>query len=226
MIYFLLLACGQDLKLPSEVRGEVGSFVTILAETSGKVVKFYPLDPGLSVFPPALLASTKATVVVAGQPGRYRVLAYTASGDTPSDPVLCTVVIGGAPPVPVPPMPPVPPAPGPGPVPPAPDALAMSLRGIYGGLQEAGKAQTVAALAKVFRAVDPSTVATLGQLESTLRAQSRGIPTTAIQPIRETIAEHLRSTLGEVPEMVIDEALRARARAELARVASILESLQ
>jgi hypothetical protein len=102
----------------------------------------------------------------------------------------------------------------------------MSLRGIYGGLQEAGKAQTVAALAKVFRAVDPSTVATLGQLESALRAQSRGIPTTAIQPIRETIAEHLRSTLGEVPEMVIDEALRARARAELARVASILESLQ
>ena len=226
MIYLLLLACGQDLKLPSEVRGEVGSFVTILAETSGKVVKFYPLDPGLSVFPPALLANTKATVVVAGQPGRYRVLAYTAAGDTPSDPVLCTVVIGGAPPAPVPPMPPVPPAPGPGPVPPAPDALAMSLRGIYGGLQEAGKAQTVAALAKVFRAVDPSTVATLGQLESTLRAQSRGIPTTAIQPIRETIAEHLRSTLGEVPEMVIDEALRARARAELARVASILESLQ
>lgn len=226
MIYFLLLACGQDLKLPSEVRGEVGSFVTILAETSGKVVKFYPLDPGLSVFPPALLANTKATVVVAGQPGRYRVLAYTASVDTPSDPVLCTVVIGGAPPAPVPPVPPMPPPPGPGPVPPAPDALAMSLRGIYGGLQEAGKAQTVAALAKVFRAVDPSTVATLGQLESALRAQSRGIPTTAIQPIRETIAEHLRSTLGEVPEMVIDEALRARARAELARVASILESLQ
>jgi hypothetical protein len=221
MIYLLLLACAQDLKLPVEVRGEVGSFVTILAETSGKVVKFYPLDPGLSVFPPALLANTKATVVVAGQPGRYRVLAYTAAGDTPSDPVLCTVVIGGAPPDPVPPAP-TPPAP----VPPAPDALAMSLRGIYGGLQEAGKAQTVAALAKVFRAVDPSTVATLGQLESTLRAQSRGIPTTAIQPIRETIAEHLRSTLGEVPEMVIDEALRVRARAELARVATILESLQ
>ena len=221
MIYFLLLACAQDLKLPAEVRGEVGSFVTILADTSGKVVKFYPLDPGLSVFPPALLANTKATVVVAAQPGRYRVLAYTASGDTPSDPVLCTVVIGGAPPAPVPPSP-VPPSP----VPPAPDALALSLRSIYGGLQEAGKAQTVATLAKVFRAVDPSTVATLGQLESTLRAQSRGIPTTAIQPIRETIAEHLRSTLGEVPEMVIDEALRAKARAELARVATILEGLQ
>jgi hypothetical protein len=221
MIYFILLACAQDLKLPAEVRGEVGSFVTILAETSGKVVKFYPLDPGLSVFPPALLANTKATVVVSAQPGRYRVLAYTASGDTPSDPVLCTVVIGGAPPAPVPPSP-VPPSP----VPPAPDALALSLRSIYGGLQEAGKAQTVATLAKVFRAVDPSTVATLGQLESTLRAQSRGIPTTAIQPIRETIAEHLRSTLGEVPEMVIDEALRAKARAELARVATILEGLQ
>ena len=222
MICFLLLACGQDLKLPAEVRGEVGSFVTLVAETSGKVVKFYPLDSGLSVFPPALLANTKATVVVAAQPGRYRVLAYTAAGDSPSDPVLCTVVIGGAvPPAPVPPGP-TPPAP----VPPAPDALAQSLRGIFGGLQEASKAQTVAALAKAFRAVDPATVATLGQLEAALRAQSRGIPATAIQPIRETIAEHLRSTLGENPELVMDEPLRAKARAELARVATILEGLQ
>lgn len=218
MICFLLLAIGQDLKLPAEVRGEVGSFVTILAETSGKVVKFYPLDAGLSVFPPALLANTKATVVVAAQPGRYRVLAYTAAGDAPSDPVLCTVVIGGAPPGPAP----VPPAP----TPPGPDPLAMSIRGIFGGLQEANKGQMAASLAKVFRAVDPATVATLGQLEAALRAQSRGIPATAIQPIRETIAEHLRSTLGENPELVMDEALRAKARAELARVATILEGLQ
>jgi hypothetical protein len=223
MICFLLLAIGQDLKLPAEVRGEVGSFVTILAETSGKVVKFYPLDSGLSVFPPALLANTKATVVVAAQPGRYRVLAYTAAGDTPSDPVLCTVVIGGAPPGPAP----VPPAPNPpAPTPPGPDPLALSIRGIFGGLQEASKAQMVASLAKVFRAVDPATVATLGQLEAALRAQSRGIPATAIQPIRETIAEHLRSTLGENPELVMDEAMRAKARAELARVATILEGLQ
>ena len=84
----------------------------------------------------------------------------------------------------------------------------------------------VAALAKAFRGVDPSTVATLGQLESALRTQSRGIPATAIQPIRETIAEHLRSTLGENPELAMDEPLRAKARAELARVATILEGLQ
>ena len=225
MIYLLLLAIGQDLKLPAEVRGEVGSFVTILAETSGKVVKFYPLDSGLSVFPPALLANAKATVVVAAKPGRYRMLAYTAMGDQPSEPAVCTVVIGGD----VPPPAPTPPAPGPtppAPTPPGPDPLALSIRGIFGGLQEGNKAQMVAALAKAFRGVDPSTVATLGQLESALRAQSRGIPATAIQPIRETIAEHLRSTLGESPELAMDEPLRAKARAELARVATILEGLQ
>ncbi len=114
-----------SLKVPAEVSGEVGDFITIVADTEGKKVIFYPLDKGLSVFPAALLTNPKASVVSARTPGRYRVLAITAVGDELSDPALCTVVIGGVPPGPgpgpvPPPTPPDPPPPTPPPTPPTP----------------------------------------------------------------------------------------------------------
>lgn len=208
MILLLLFLAGQDLKLPAEVRGEPAAFVTVLAETSGKSVKFYPLDPGLSVFPAALLANPKATVVTAAQPGRYRILAYTANGDTPSDPVVCTVVIGGSSP------------------PPVDDPLATALAGMFGGLQETGKAQTALSLAKVFRSVDPAKYATIGELYGALTAAGAAIPKESCRPIRERIGDHLAAVLGDDPAKAMTDDLKAKARAELARVASILEKLQ
>jgi hypothetical protein len=86
--------------LPAEVTGDVGSFVAVRASvTEAKVVKFVPLDAGLNVFPADLLADKTATVVTAGKPGRYRILAYSGNADGPSEPATVTVVIGGSPPV-------------------------------------------------------------------------------------------------------------------------------
>ena len=83
--------------VPAEVAGDVGSFVAVRASvTDAKVVKFVPVDPGLNVFPADLLADKTATVVTAGKNGRYRILCYSGNADGPSEPVVVTVVIGGA----------------------------------------------------------------------------------------------------------------------------------
>ena len=88
--------------VPKEVPGEVAAFVVVKAEvTDAKVVKFLPLDSGLSVFPSGLVVDQTVTVVVAQKPGRYRVLAYSGNADGPSEPAVTTVVIGGAVPPPV-----------------------------------------------------------------------------------------------------------------------------
>lgn len=122
-VFFLWISQvhGQTLKLPAEVKGDVGSFIAVKAETDGSVVKFYPLDAGLSVFPADLLTDKKTTVVVAARSGRYRIMAWTAKGDVPSDAAVCVVIIGDVPPTPpTPPTPPVPPPvppPGPSPIP-------------------------------------------------------------------------------------------------------------
>lgn len=107
----LCLLFAQDLKVPAEVKGEVASFVTIVAETEGKSVKFVPLDGGLSVFPQGLLSNPKATVVTSAFPGTYRLLAYTAKDGVPSDPQFTRVIIGQPGPAPQPVNPVNPPQP-------------------------------------------------------------------------------------------------------------------
>lgn len=80
------------LKLVDETKP--GSrWVTVRADTPGKVVRFVPLDPGLDPFPLPLVDG-KAFVAFAEKAGRYRVLAFTAVGDEPSLPATITVVVG------------------------------------------------------------------------------------------------------------------------------------
>lgn len=155
------------VELPPTFTGEPGNFITVLPTTNGKTVKYVYLDKGLNVFPSALLANPVATVVTAPK-GKYRLLAYTALGDVPSEPSMTIINVGGVPdnapfgpfsptplppaPVPPTPVPPTPPGPMP-PNPPQPDALESALQNIYGGLkdQEKGAAEKIAKLAAVYR---------------------------------------------------------------------------
>lgn len=125
-ILVLLVADVGDsmIRTPAEVKGDVGDFIKVEATTNCKAVKWYAMDGGLAIFPMDLLKDTRTAVVVGKQPGRYRLLAYTAAGDTPSDPAIVLVIVGNAPP-------PVPPEPGPqppGPNPPQPPTPAKELR--------------------------------------------------------------------------------------------------
>ncbi len=221
MIWALLLIAGQDLKLPAEVKGEVAAFVTVLAETSGKQVKFYPIDAGLSVFPAALLANPKATVVVAAKAGTYRLLAYSAAGDIPSDPQICRVVIGGGKPDDV--KPPLPPPPQPD-----SDPLLESLIGIYGGLQEPNKQKHIKALADIYRraAATVDQYADLGTLYGGIRrSATEVIPADAIRPIRERIAVETIRQLGDQPQAQLTPALTSKAASYFSRLGFVLEEL-
>lgn len=110
----IALAAPPGLDLPKEVRGDPSAFVRVQAKTDGKTVRWLALDPGLYLFPVELLKDSKTAVVTAARAGRYRLLAVTAAGDEPSEPAVCTVVIGEAP---APPTPPGPTPPGPTPQP-------------------------------------------------------------------------------------------------------------
>lgn len=220
-VLFFVFSQIDSLKLPAEIPGQPGAFVTILAETTGEVVRFFPLDPGLSVFPAELLSNKKATVVVAAGPGRYRVLAYTAIGGKPTEPVTTVVVIAGAP---TPIIPPIPKPPGPSPT----AALAASLGGIFGGLQEANKSQQVRALAGVYRtgAADLARHQTLGAAYLAMRAQgATQLEAGSISPIRAAIAGDMRARFGDDTATALNGDLKLALAAYLAAVADILEGL-
>lgn len=106
MLVLILALCGQNIEMPATFTGAPGQFIAIRPiKTDGKIVQYFPLDNGLSVFPAALLNDTTATVVTAVKSGKYRLLAYTALADKPSLPVIVTVVVGDGNPEPIPPVP-------------------------------------------------------------------------------------------------------------------------
>lgn len=234
MLTLLLLAFSQEIKLPAEVTAAPGTFVSLIAETKGEIVKFTAIDPGVSLFPAELLANKKSTVAVAMAAGRYRVLAWTALDGRPTDAVQVTLVVGNAP-GPVPPSPPAPPPPAPPPVPPTPpapvDDLAQILAALYGALNEDGKAAHVKALAKVYDeaaiASADSRYQTVGQLFGAIRQQSlQALPNTALTSMRERLGLVLTQALGNDPAAPLTPSSRAKALETFSRIAIILEALR
>ena len=201
----LLAALVQKVELPETIKGEPGAFVTVRPLVlEGGGVEYYPLDPGLSVFPSSLLVDKTVLVFTAPKPGRYRLLAYTAKGDKPSQPAICTVVIGDAP---------APnPGPGPGPNPgpnPLPsdittDPLYQAFESVCGGLQEpnmkANLAKYAAAWAKAGPQVDGKT---LGQWNAAVKAAAtaEGLPLGSLAAIRERVGEEVTPQVGNDPAM-------------------------
>jgi hypothetical protein len=214
MMLAALLVLGQ-LVVPAEVRGEVAEFVTVIASTEGKVVRYVALDAGLQVFPSSLLANQRATVVTSARPGRYRLLAYTSVADVPTEPVITTVIIGSSTP----------------PVPPPIDTLADALSGIYGGSQERDKAATLAKLLTLYRAAPATirspTITTTEQLYSAMVAarKTAGIADAALSPVRERIAVEWTAVMGADDRALTPE-LRDAATTLSARIVSALETIR
>jgi hypothetical protein len=216
MMLAALLVIGQ-LVVPAEVRGEVAEFVTVIATTEGKVVRYVALDQGLQVFPSSLLANQRATVVTSAKPGRYRLLAYTSVADIPTEPVITTVIIGSA-------SPPSPPSP-------IVDPLSDALGGIYGGSQEKDKAATLARLLTLYRSAPATirspTITTTEQLYAAMVAarKNAGIADAALSPVRERIAVEWTAVMGADDRALTPE-LRDAATTLSARIVSALETIR
>lgn len=203
----ICLLFGQEIRLPESIAGAPGEFVLVRPETAGKVVRYVGLDSGLSVFPSGQLADQKATVVIAVNPGKYRLLAYTAQGDIPSPPIIIQIVIGN----------------GPGPMP--VDPLADSLRAIYGAIQEPNRADTVAKLAMVYRKFSQGFTANrLNDLFRQMKSETAGIK--GCDTLRERLADHLDIALGTDGTATLGPELTSKIKAEFSRIAGILEGLK
>lgn len=233
-----LLIFSQDITLPETIKAPVGTFVPITANTKGEDVVFVTLDPGLSVFPSNLLVDRKTTVVVAAQEGRYRVLAYTAIGGKPTQPAYTTVVVGNPKPDDNKPKPddnkPKPddnkPKPDDNkPIPPE-NPLATTLRGIYGGLQESDKSESIKRLRQIYELAvvqsDNPEFKTLGQLYANVRSAAiQSIRNDKVVPIREAIANELDNMLGTEASKLLDPAMRLNCKQAFKMVSNALGGL-
>jgi hypothetical protein len=207
-----------SITLPTELKARPGRLLLIQAKTEGKVIRWVSLSEDADVLP----YLNQGAIFSAPTAGRYRILAYTASGDVPSLPAITTVVVAD----------PSPPGPSPGPNPNPPDPFTQALRAAYAAEADTAKMQQVTLLIALYRNAATSTVnqtdlKTLGDLYQVLRtAGATLLPKTALPRIRRAIADELDQALGTNVALSLDDASRKKAATELDRVAKSLESLK
>lgn len=210
------LAVPPTLELPKEAAGDVAAFVQVPAKTTGKTVRWIALDTGLSVFPVDLLKDTKTAVVVASRPGRYRLMAITCAADEMSEPAICLIVIGDAPPGPDPPVPPGP-----------DDALAKAFRAALASEAEADKIASVKSLAALYRQASAdaflSKYATWGPLFKDLVAARQTLVGEKILKVRQAVQIELVTSLPKDSAQALDAAGKTLATTTFSRVATALE---
>ncbi len=202
------------------MKGEPAAFISIKAETTGKTVRWIALDSGLNLFPVDLLKDTKTAVVSSAKAGRYRLLAVTAAGDEPSDPKICTIIVGNAPTPPPPDNPDNPPNPY--------NELTKAIKTAWSGETATDKSKHAKALAALYRQAPTvlDQVQTAGQLYATLRTSADALlPKDAIGKVRLAIADELKKVLPADPQIVLSDMNKQQARSVFTELATILEAL-
>lgn len=210
-------ASAQSVKLPTEVKAQVGRMAAVRIEYDGDDVRWF-VSPELDVFREYSADPKDVRLRVLGYTrGQFQVIAISAKGGKLSDFAVCAVTIGDPlPPVPPPappgpPVPPNPPTPPPAPV----DPVADRLRGALGRDPEdaAAKAKAAQTLGAFYSAMsghvkDPK-VGTVGDLLADYRA---AIPSIlgpgVVANLRKQIAVEISGVVGDDPTRAIDPALR------------------
>lgn len=214
-----LCFAGAEVKLPAEVKTQPGMFAVVKAETDGKVVRWYTPDPGLSLFPSELLSDKKTAVVVAQRAGKYRLVAYTAKEDEPSEPAVCILIVGDPPP-PVPPNPP-----------PPSDPLAKDLAAAFAADAGPDKAKHLSTLIELWRqapliAEDEARIKTAEQLLTALQdVATKLVPRGVLTGVRQRIMTFLNSELGQNPDSEMTPATRQKASLLFVRIRTALEGI-
>lgn len=210
MLFILLslLVQSPKVELPATLNAKPGRLIQITARTEQKAVKWFLASPDADLI---VMESTKTAIFSAMIPGDYRLIAYTAAGDVPSDPSICIVIVGNI--APIPPN----------------DPLAVALENIWGALQESDSKTSKAALIATYRdgaaLVDDPKIVDFGAFHAALLAARRKrLADDKLLAIRERISAEWQ-TLGDAPETLLTSEIRGKIRNIMARVVAALEKL-
>lgn len=193
-----LFALSADIDLPKEVKGKVGDFIQINSKATTDV-EWYIIDPGVQFLPFDLLKDKKTAILFTLNPGRYRVLAWTAKDSKPSPAYLCLVTIEPNDFVPTPP-----------PVPVEPTALEKRLKPFYVNETSADKKMQLVQLKTLFIELqklsqDPK-ITTVGELfKAGAEISSNLLAEKVLVDLRTELNSYMDETLPRVSNQILDQ---------------------
>lgn len=227
MSTFLFIVCLQTppepvVTLPATVKAKPGRLVQINATTNGKVIKWFKVSDECDLI---VVDSGKNAIFSAPSPGTYRVYAYTALADVPSEPKLCEIIVGDGrpdeedkkPPKPNPDI--------------TKDPLLEPLQSIYGALKTNDSAAKKSILSGIYKkaagVAQNTAIKTVDQLYGTIRTDSaKALSDSDLLPLRERLAEEIGNVLPSASGTVLTQEHRDAAAKFFNRVADILEAIR
>lgn len=208
LLMTLALVGSQDLTLPTELRVKPSEFIILTASTTkSDVVKFVPLDAGLVVLKSNLLKDQK-TFVATAKPGTYKVLAYTAFDNKPSDPVFTTIKVGEDDVVP------------------NPDEWQKILDAVYGADADPNKAESKNKMVAGFKELlaNSDNINNVSDLNAAVKKfVGSKLKAGEASALRSVLSDKLKAEFGITPDKSLDS---AKVKAVLSQIIKSLEALQ
>jgi hypothetical protein len=197
----LLLLLGQqqpDISLPASVQVATGDYVILKAVTKGETVVYVPLSEGLRVLDPALLKDAKSFVAT-GKPGSYRLLAYSAIDNRPTQPAYTTIVIGEAPK-------------------PEPGALEKGMQAVWRTIDDPEKNVSKNKILEGFSRIDQSSISTVADLNREVKDKvGSKLEPSQLRSLRDLISGHLLAVFGRSGSAAVDAAVLAKTIDEITK---------
>jgi hypothetical protein len=219
------LVVSPAVTLPAKIEARPGRLTLIKAQTNGRVIKWVSMEDSADVLP----YLDNSCIFCAAVPGVYRILAYTALGDVPSDPALCTVTVrdsGSSTRSDVPARSDTPEKPPAAPADP-----------LYGPFLKAWRLETdldkrrhKAQLAALYRQhsvlASDTRMTTWGMLLQTMiLARKEKLADTVLPHLRQAMSDEMTPLLPHTYTARLEPSIRQAAASVFARVAAVLESL-
>lgn len=198
LILLLLLAQQPDITLPPTVQVATGDYAVVKAVTKGDTVVYVPLSDGLKVLDPALLKDPK-TFVATGKPGSYRLLAYSAVDNKPTQPAYTTITIGESPK-------------------PEPGALQKAMDAVWKTVEDAEKNVQKNRMIEGFGQIDQSQISTVADLNREVKEKvGSKLEPQQLRSLRDLISGHLLAVFGRSGSAPVDAAVLAKTIDEITK---------
>ncbi len=214
--------------LPKDMSVKPGRLLKIAATTTGKTVKWcLPSDDAdLIVAESGMWGIFSSTV-----PGKYKVFAWTAVADKPSDAAICTVTVEGTPPTPNPNPNPNPDPPIPTPDPPL-SVLGKSIKDAFDQETEADKTVNKTKIASLYRAAakqatEQTGLTNWGQLFSAMQASFKALGVNGkLMKVQGVLQSHMKTKFPVKADAALDAKGRELAASVYLEIADALDSFK
>jgi|GEM_PF-507881 len=210
----LLALCAEpSVTLPRDLTAKPGRLLKIEANTTGKSIRWVNVSEDADLI---VSESGKWAIFSATAPGKYRVFAWTAFQDIPSEAAVCTITVEPSQPVP----------------PPSPeDSLKAAVQAIYGAdtnpQKSVHKDNLISSYGEFARTIRNPKWTTAGEFYKACRATISSLMRDEdLQAIREKFGEELNRRLPTDPGTLLTDTHRADAVSLFTRFAKLLGEIQ